>query len=97
MADIELALDGAEAHIVLTALGMYEERLAHTAALGGYAAETSAVLQPIARRVSSRLTDQMFPEDEPDWRRKRSRSAMASTGSLSSRVMKWGGRARWNC
>ena len=67
MSDIDLILDGAEAHIVLTALGMYEERLAKTAVLGGYAAETSELLAPIARRVSYRLTDQMFPEDEPDW------------------------------
>ena len=69
MADIDLILDGAEAHIVLTALGMYEERLARTAALGGYAAETSELLAPIARRVSKRLTDQMFPVDatEPEW------------------------------
>jgi hypothetical protein len=62
MAAIRLRLDAPEQAVVCAALALYEQLLARCREVGGDAAETAAVMAPIAARVSHRLAIAMYAE-----------------------------------
>jgi hypothetical protein len=63
MATIALPLDGPESHVVMAAMALYEALLSNCREAGGDAADTAAVMGPIAERVSRRLAEAMYAPD----------------------------------
>jgi hypothetical protein len=63
MAAIRLPLDAPEQAVVCAALALYEQLLARCLEVGGDAAETAAVMAPVAERVSRRLHESMYAPD----------------------------------